>query len=392
MVDEPNFLQKKTTGKVVFAIDASSANKEERTGVENYAHHLIQTMKDHTLGEDERVILYSKKPLQESLAKLPLGWESKVVSWPFGFGWMQGAMSLELMRNKPSVFFVPSQGLPRRFPFFKYPLVTTIHDLGFKRFPKLYERSVYKKLVSVTKRAVRLSKHIVTISEFSKKEIQSFYHLKDDRITVIPLSADTAVFKKLEQRDVDSVLNKHRLGHNYFLVVGRMEKKKNTDMIIRAFEQFKSGRGVGDPYELVLVGSPGFGFADIKKRIDLSKHKEDIRVMGFVPDNELAAIVNGATAYLFPSWYEGFGIPSLEAMGCETVLMASDIPVNREVAGAAAIYASPESPEVWAKQLKTLVEDSTLTEEMIQKGNERVKNFSWKVTSEKTWEVLRSLI
>jgi glycosyltransferase involved in cell wall biosynthesis len=390
MSTEVNLL-KQTSGRVVYAIDASSANKDKRTGVENYAYHLIQKMKDHALGEDERVILYSKKPLQKSLAELPSGWESKVVKWPFKKAWMQGAMSLELLKNRPSIFFVPSQGLPRRVPFLGYPIVTTIHDIGFKRIANVYDNSVRRKLQSVTKRAKKISKHIFTISEFSKKEIQDVYKVKDENITVTPLSADDS-FKKVEKVQVDKVLNKHRLGHNYFLVVGRMEKKKNIEMIVRAFEQFKSSRGVGDPYELVLIGSKGFGFADIKKRIDLSVHKEDIRVLGFVEDVELSAIMSGATAFLFPTWYEGFGIPSLEAMQSGTVLVASDIAVNHEVAGGAAIYVSAKSPELWAKQLKVLVEDSAKQETLIAKGFEQVKKYSWKKTADKTWEVLQSLV
>src|SRR5437762_2054610 len=119
---------------MIFGIDASSANKEKKTGVEWYAYNLIQAMKQQALGADERVFLYSPTPLKGELGVLPAGWESKVLKWSLGRGWMQGRVSWEMFRRPPNVLFVPSQALPRVHPT---ATLTTIHDIGFARRPDL---------------------------------------------------------------------------------------------------------------------------------------------------------------------------------------------------------------------------------------------------------------
>lgn len=375
---------------VTFAIDASSANKEKRTGVENYAFHLIEAMKKKPFKEGERVVLFSPIKLQGELAQLPDGWESRVLNWKLHRGWMQGRVSWELFRHRPSVFFVPGQGIPS-FSF-GIPIITTVHDIAFRRIGNLYEPSVRRKVAAATQRAVMTAKHILTVSQFTKDEVRSIYHVDESKITVTHLSVDTQTFRRLDTQTIETVLQKYRLGHNFFLFVGRLEKKKNVATIIRAFELFKQNRGLGDPFELVLAGERGFGYDEIKIYIERSPVRELIREIGYIEDQEVAALLNTATAFLFPSWYEGFGIPNLEAMACGTVLLASDIPVHHEVASDAAIFISPNDPEAWSKQMARLVADPVMREKLIEKGNVRVAEFSWQNTAQRTLEILRSLI
>jgi len=391
-----NLLQQ--TKPITYAIDAWSASQAEKTGVEMYAFELIQAMKQRALSQNERVVLYTPVKLTGPLAELPTGWEEKVISWKtkekggWPVGWMQGRMSVELALNPPSVFFVPSQGLSRRAMFRQYPIVTTIHDLGFLRMPDLYDSSSRRQLESITKRSVHGAEKLLTVSEFSKSELIDLLHVPPERITVTPLSADTSVFKRLPQTDIESVLAKYRLGHNFFLFVGRMDKKKNVETVIRAFEEFKTGRGVGDPFELVLVGGPGYGYDFMEKMIMLLPHKSDLRVLGYIPDADVAALMNVATAFLFPSWYEGFGIPNLEAFACGTALITSDIPAHHEVCGQAALFVPPENPSAWVRAMRQLVDNAELKQQLIQAGSARVIQFSWDKTAEKTWEVLRNVV
>ena len=143
---------------MVIGIDAQSANKEKRTGVEWYAYHLIQSMKSRVLSSDDRVILYTPSFLREDLGSLPANWESKILGWPLKRGWMQARVSVELLRKTPNIFFVPGQGLPRIMPRKKekqQATVTTIHDLGFLRYPHLYPSAEYRRLKRVTHRSVK---------------------------------------------------------------------------------------------------------------------------------------------------------------------------------------------------------------------------------------------
>lgn len=373
---------------VVFVIDASSANKVKKSGVEMYAFQLIQNMKKHALEENERVILYSPTKLEGALGELPPGWESRVLSWALPFGWMKCRVGWELFRQKPDVVFVPSQGLP----YGKTNMVTTIHDVGFRRLPNVYDAQNRKRLERVTKRSVKKASHLMTVSAFSKSEIESFYHTAPDRISVTHLAADTSVYRRLSLEEIDLVLQRNRIGKHFFLYVGRLDQKKNIETIIRAFDQFKMDRGVGDPYELVLVGEQGFGFASMKNWIDRSAAREQIRVLGYLEDADVAALMNAATAFLFPSWYEGFGIPNVEAMNCGTPLLVSDIPVHHEVIGDAALFVSPEDPKEWVRAMKQLAENNTLQEQLRQKGSLRSVQFDWKKTAEETWKVLQSLV
>lgn len=388
MTNDLNLLTSKPVGQVIYGIDALSANKQKRTGVENYSRSLIEHMKIHALKEGERVVLYSNTKLDQVLGILPQGWSSSVLTWP-GRGWMSLRMSWEMLRRKPSVLFVPGQALPTICP---RATVTTVHDLAFVRRPDLYEPETRKRLKRVTKRAVKKANKIIVPSQATKQDLVELYRVAESRVVVIPEAANTNLFHRYTQEEARPTLQKYRLGTNFFLVVGRLEKKKNIINLIRAFELFKSRRGIGDPFELVFIGEPGWGYGEMKKYFELSPHKTQIRQLGYVEDEEVAVLMSQAIAYLFPSWYEGFGIPNLEAMAAGTVLVSSDIPAHREVVGDAGLLVAPEEPEAWAHALERIVKDGTLRTELIAKGAQRVKQFSWEKTAEQTWEVLRSLI
>ncbi len=375
-----------TKGLVTYAIDASSANKQRRTGVENYARDLIQTMKSHPLMEGERVVLYSPTPLDETLGELPEGWSSSVLNWPLPSGWMAGRVRWEVLRKKPTVLFVPAQAIPRVSKNVK--VVTTIHDVAFARRPDLYDPKVRKRLKSVTRRALKRSAKVLVPSQATADDLLQIYRAPQEHVVVTHLAPSI----KMGDTDSRATRQHYRLGANFFLTVGRLEAKKNITTLIKGFELFKSRRGVGDPFELVLVGEPGFGYEEIDKYFEHSSAKEAIRSLGYVPDDQVAHLMAAATAYVFPSWYEGFGIPNLEAMSAGTALISSDIPAHREVVGDAGILVPPNEAEGWAQAMEKIVRDPTIRQGLVDKGKTRVATFSWERTAQQTWEVLRSLV
>lgn len=388
MNNDLNLLTTKAAGQTVYGIDACSANNVKRTGVENYCRQLIESMKNHALEEGERVVLYSNTKLDQELAVMPQGWSSSVLSWPPGRGWMSMRVSWEMLRRKPDVLFVPGQALPIVCPA---STVTTVHDLAFARRPDLYEPKTKNRLVHVTKRAVKKAVRIIVPSQATKQDLIELYRVDSARVVVIS-EAVSNLYRFYTQEEARATLQKHRLGTNFFLVVGRLEKKKNVTNLVRAFELFKNRRGMGDPFEIVFIGLPGYGYDEMKKYFERSAHKEHIRQLGYLPDEEVAILTSQAIAYVFPSWYEGFGIPNLEAMAAGTPLIASDISVHREVVGDAGLLVPPAEPEAWAHAFERIVKDGTLRHELRAKGAQRVKQFSWEKTAEQTWEVLRSLV
>ncbi len=373
---------------MLLAIDASSAAKSVRTGVEQYAFQLIQQFKSHPLAEGDRVRLYTRQALSAPLGTLPAGWETAVLGWR-GPGWMRLRVGWETLRRPPDVLFVPAQGLPLFPPRTRgRRTVTTVHDVGFLRAPQLYDPAVARRLRSATARAVRLATRLLTVSEFSKREIMDAYRVAGDRIAVTPLAADPSVFRPRADDEVRRVCDAHRVGAHFFLVVGRQERKKNPLAAVRAFELFKSRRGEGDPLELVLVGAPGFGADDVTRYLQFHPLRARVRLLPYLPEADVAALMSGAAAFLFPSWYEGFGLPVLEAMACGAPVIASDIPACRETAGDAAVFAPPAEAEAWAEAMRRVVESSDLRADLQARGRVRAALFSWGKTAGLTWETL----
>jgi glycosyltransferase involved in cell wall biosynthesis len=373
------------------AIDASSANKEARTGVEWYAFHVIEGLKS-LVSDDDEVVLYTDTPLGSELGVLPDGWSERVLEWSLPFGWMKGCVSIEMMMDAPDVLFVPSQGLPYFAPDnpdTKKKTVTTLHDVGFRRFPGLYERSVRRRLERVTSRAVKKASQILTVSEFSKRELVDLYDVNPERITVTHLAVDREMFRPVDDELVRRVMERHDITGPYFLSVGRLEKKKNITTLIRAFEQFKKNRGYGDEVSLVLAGTPGFGFSEIKQTLENSRARDCVHLTGYLPTDEIVALMTGALAYVFPSKYEGFGLPNLEAMACDTPLITADIPPHREVVEEAGVFVSPNDPAGWAMAMRRILDEDGLSDALIDAGRERLDKFSWKKTAQDTYSVLR---
>ncbi len=372
---------------MTIAIDASSAAKGEKTGIERYAFELIQAMKREPLQPGEQVVLYSLSPLPEPLSQLPAGWSSKVLNWSFNRGWMQGRVSLEMLRHAPDVLFVPGQSLPMFLP---KKSVTTIHDLGFHEVKDAYTSKQRNEQGKATRRAVRRATKIIAPSTFTADELVRIYHAKPNQLAVTPLAADPAVFHRVDEPAIAEVRARHRLGRNYFLYVGRVETKKNIVNLIRAFDIFKSTRGIGDPFELVLAGKPGVGYQTIRPFIDLSVNKQAIRELGYISDTDAAALMSGAMVVTFVSQYEGFGFPILEAALCGTPVIASDIPPFRELMGSAgAVFVDPINADAIARIMTDLVHNPPMREALVMEAGKRALLYSWQETARRTFAVLR---
>jgi glycosyltransferase involved in cell wall biosynthesis len=370
----------------IFGLDASSANQDHKTGVQWYARHLIQQMKNQALAQGERVVLYSPQALRGGLSALPAGWSAPLLSWPLPFAWMQGRMSLEMLRRPPDLLFVPAQGLPRFLP---KATVTTIHDLGFRLRPDLYSEKERRRLEFATADAVRRANHLLAVSQATKNDLVEQYRVDPAKVTVTPLAVDPGVWRSLPEHEVRPVLSNFNLFRPYFLFVGTLQAKKNVATLLRAFGQFQQA---GGRHDLVLVGQPGHGYDAIDLAIRSLPDPLAVKLLGYQPCEIIAALLNAAAAFCFPSHFEGFGLPNLEAMACGAPLIASDLPVHHEVAGNAALFVPPTDVAGWAGALERLAANPNLRLELIDRGRERVRQFSWADTAARTWAVLRRLV
>ena len=348
-------------------VDASRySNTGKKTGVENYSYHLI----------NEMVRQFGHKITLISPRKVNLNVKQIVI--PFPRLWTLLRLSREIWRNrKINNLFVPSHVLPLIHP---KNSVITIHDVVFRYSPKSYGLFSRLYLDWATKFAVRHAAKIITPSEATKKDLIRFYKAAPGKITVIPLGFAS---EKTENRK--AALKRFGLKKKkYFLFLGRIEYKKNTDTLVTAFREFAKNN---DEIKLVLAGFPGHGGREIVDGIP-AELKKRVVLTGYVKDNEKTTLLKNTLCFIFPSRFEGFGIPLLEAMDAGVPIIASDIPSSREVAGKDVLYFATKDARALARLMETVAESPKASEKLIAAYPERLSRYSWKKCAKLTHKLL----
>lgn len=398
---------------MIIGIDASRANETKKTGTEWYAYHLIQQFKQLADPHD-RFILYSKEPLIDELGKLPPNFSNRVLRWPPRFLWTQLRLSIEMFRHPPDLLFVPAHTIPLLHP---NATVTTLHDIGFEKFHELYShrrigysRSVFKWLIGVgvklftfgrysnneldyhrwaARLAIRQAAHIITVSEFSKKEIQDIFHRKKE-ISVIYNGFDQERYtRRYEKKHVERVLKRYEIVGPYFLTIGRKEIKKNSLGLLQAYHHFLKADHHDPKPSLVLIGKEGAGYAEVKSYIQQHHLQSSVIEPGWCSEEDLPILFQNAALFIFPSFYEGFGIPLLEAMASGVPVLASNASAIPEVVGNAAVLCDPQDVKQLANEMRRLTTDDALRARLIRAGSERVRLFSWQECAERTLHLLK---
>ena len=355
-------------------IDASRANRRERTGVEQYAYHLIQALKTITPPSVE-VVLYSAGPLVGPLADLPVNWQSKVLRWPPRFLWTHGRLSWEMWRHPVDILLIPAHVVPLMHP---RQTAMTIHDVAFRFFPEAYSwwENFYQHW------AIRFARRhcplIFTPSKATADDLIHYYSFSASQIIVTPLALPTAV--------TTGVASLPSGVHSpYILCVGRQERKKNLTAAIAALEALPAN------YQLVLVGGSGHGATAVQQAIRQSPRAADIIQIGWVDESTLDTLYRSAVSLVFPSLYEGFGLPLLEAMAAGCPVVASNCSSIPEVAATAAVLINPDRPAEIATAVERLEHDDHWRAQMITTGYQRVRHFSWTTTATITWQALAKI-
>jgi len=399
---------------MIIGIDASRANKKEKTGTEWYSYHVIEEIKK-IADPNDQFILYTKKPIQGTLKNLPNNFQNKILKWPPKFLWTQIRLSIEMFINPPDVLFVSAHTIPLIHP---KKTITTLHDIGFEKFPELYSSSrigykntIWKVIIGFVVKiitlgrysnteldyhrwsarfAVKHAKKIITVSNFSKQEIIKAYKANSEDVEVVYSGYEKNSYRVIEDaQSINATLNKFNIAKPYFLYIGRLENKKNIVRLVESFGIFKKD-SVND-YKLVLVGNQGFGFDDVKQKIQEYNLIDSIIFPGWISDNELPNLINGAEIFVFPSLYEGFGIPILEAMACGTPVITSNITAMPEIAKNAAMLINPYNAKEIAYALNKIITDDLYKQSIISRGLSHVKSFSWSNCASKTYRIIRDL-
>jgi len=260
--------------------------------------------------------------------------------------------------------------------------VVMIHDLSFEHIPETFKRRSWMQMRLTVRRTARSATHILTDSEYSRQDILRTYRLPPERVTTTPLAASSR-FKPMND---PQVLEKYGIAGDYILAVGSIQPRKNIARLIRGYTRMLSQHSDNAP-RLVIVGKRAWLFEDTIRAAAVSSANDKILFTGYVPESDLAALYTGALCFAYPSYFEGFGIPLLEAMRCGTPTITSDRTCFPEVVGDASLIIDPFDEESIAAGLWRMISDAALREQLRSRGFVQSSLFDWRDTARRTLDV-----
>ena len=257
--------------------------------------------------------------------------------------------------------------------------VVMIHDLSFEHIPETFKRRSWMQMRFTVRRTARSASHILTDSEYSRQDILRTYGLPPERVTTTPLAASS----RFEPVHDSRVLEKYGISGDYILAVGSIQPRKNIARLIRGYSRMLSQHPDNAP-RLVIVGKRAWLFEDTIRAAAVSSANDKILFTGYVPESDLAALYTGALCFAYPSLFEGFGIPLLEAMRCGTPTITSDRTCLPEVVGDASLMIDPFDEYSIADGLWRMVSDAALREQLRNRGFVQSSLFDWRQTARLT--------
>lgn len=269
-------------------------------------------------------------------------------------------------------------------PFHRGKLVVTIHDLGFLSVPQTFSRFFVLRSRILVRRAARKAARIITGSAYSRDHIARAYGLDPAKIEVVPYGVEQSYRRRLSEGEIGRALDAYGVRRPYVLSIGRLNPRKNLAALVRAFSGLKSRRRI--PHTLVLAGKEDFGAAAVLKEI-YGAGAADIVFTGYVAESDLPALYQGADIFLYPSLFEGVGLPVLEAMASGVPVVTSDRSSLPEIAGGAALIVDPTDEVQISSAMERILDDRGLREDCIRLGLARSAEFRWEVTAKKTLEI-----
>ncbi|MFN5417752.1 MAG: glycosyltransferase family 4 protein [Flavobacteriia bacterium] len=298
--------------------------------------------------------------------------------------WFEFAVTKALKKYQADVFFSPDGYLSLRT---NVPQINTIHDLNFEHFPQDLPYLVRKYYRYFFPKFARKASKIITVSEFSKQDICNTYDIPENKVTAV-WNGVSGQYAVLDEKSCLTVRNEYSAGNKYFIFVGSLNPRKNLKRLIEAFQIYKSK--FPDGYDLVIVGSNMWSSQNQNLNI-LSQFKNNIHFTGHLSLENLTQVMGAASCMTFVPYFEGFGIPLVEAMKCGVPIISGNRTSLPEILGDAGILVDPFSVKEIANAMELIYLDENLQNELSEKGLERAKLFSWDKSAEALWEEIVSV-
>ena len=370
------------------AINAHLLAQEEgyrRAGVSRYIYNLLTHVLREDAEGDYTVFLNSRCALSlscnQKCSRLPTYKPLARIFWEQFLQPLElGAEGVALLHSPVNVqpLFLPCKG------------VVTVTDLSFMVFPESFRNSqrLYQSLF--TRLSVRRASHVIAISASTAQDLIRFFAVPAERITVTLPGVDAAYQPVQDDSRLASFRRLRDLPKRFILFVGTFEPRKNLLTLLQAYAEFR--RQTRSDYKLVLGGGMGWLYQPVFAAVEELELQGDVIFPGFIPEDELPLWYNAADVFVYPSLYEGFGLPPLEAMACGTPVIVSDVSSLPEVVGDAALLVDPHKPDEWAAALSLLCRDADLRTDLVSRGLERAQEFSWTRMARETIQVYRDVL
>ena len=276
-------------------------------------------------------------------------------------------------------------------PFCPCPVVVSIHDLSFEHLPQTFNRRSRTQLRLTVRHSAKRAARIISLSEHTRRDIIETYGITPERIHAIPLAAPSHFAPVADNRELQRVRHNYGIHGDYILSVGSIQPRKNLARLVRAYARVRASlRGNNSAItlpKLVLVGKCAWLYDETLRALEETGVRDDVVLTGYVPQADLPALYSGALCFVYPSYFEGFGLPPLEAMKCGAAVIVGNKTSLPEVVGDAALTVDPFDVDAIASAMKQLIDDPALRETLSVKGQIRATAFDWRETARKTLKV-----
>ena len=342
-----------------------------RTGVGYYTEHLLQHLAREVVKSGDELVVVSNKPIDTQAPLPPHVRVHDGHRFPIRIGWMQMRAQSALATLRPDVAHFTNGMIPIAAPS---PTVVTVHDMSLRLYPGCHpvrRLLLNRPLMHV---AIRQASAIVTVSHSARRDLLRLHGVAPDRVAVVHEAA-SPVFRPIADRDrLEDMRARYHLPRRFMLYVGTIEPRKN---LVRLMAAFAEARRRGIPHHLVCVGPYGWASRDLSGHIERLGIRDAVHFTGYVPFDHLPSIYNLGEFFAFPSLYEGFGLPVVEAMACGVPVLTSSTSSLGEIAGDAAVTIDPTDTDAITEAIVRLATDAALRRDRSESGLRRARDFSW---------------